>query len=108
MDKVVNWELLPYDKNGRENELDEIKPPIYKKFMEKNFNVINASTTYTKFKSWIKYAFMTYEIHFHFPKRKAYEQFSTIACNSTIASNKQRQKHINLATFWGANLKGAH
>ena len=34
--------------------------------------------------------------------------FSSIACNSTIASNKQRQEHINLATIQRAYHKGAH
>jgi len=34
--------------------------------------------------------------------------FSFIACNSTITSNIQRQKHNNLATFQSDKLKGAH
>ena len=34
--------------------------------------------------------------------------FPSIACNSTIASNKQRQEHNNLATMRRAQLKGAH
>ena len=34
--------------------------------------------------------------------------FSSIAFKSTIASNKQRQKHNNLASIESANLKGAH
>ena len=33
---------------------------------------------------------------------------SFIACNSMIASNKQSQKHNNLATIWRAKLNGAH
>ena len=33
--------------------------------------------------------------------------FPSIACNSTIASNKQRQEHNNLATMRRAKLKGA-
>ena len=33
----------------------------------------------------------------------------TIACNSMIASNKQRQEHVNnLATIWRAKLKEAY
>ena len=31
--------------------------------------------------------------------RKPVKVFSSIACNSTIASNKQRQEHNNLATI---------
>ena len=34
--------------------------------------------------------------------------FSSIACNSTIALNKQRQKHNILALTYGAILKGTH
>jgi hypothetical protein len=39
---------------------------------------------------------------------KFIEHLSFIACNSMIASNKQRQKHNNLATIWRAKLNGAH
>ena len=34
--------------------------------------------------------------------------FSSIACNSTIAPNKQRQEQNNLATIQKEKLKGAH
>ena len=42
------------------------------------------------------YALITYKFHFQFPMRK---YFSSIACNLTIASNKQRQEHNDLATI---------
>ena len=34
--------------------------------------------------------------------------YSSIACNSTIASNKQIQEHNNLATMQRENLNVAH
>ena len=40
--------------------------------------------------------------------RKSLKVFSSIACNSIIASNKQRQQHSDLATIQRAKLKGAH
>ena len=74
----------------------EIKPSIYETFKKKRksictkiglrngpmylyqafqFNVIYASTTYTKYKSWNKWAFIPYIIHFHFPVRKCHWPF---------------------------------
>ena len=83
----------------------EIKPPTYKKFTKKNkctytndklesglvylylafqFNVINASTTYTKYRP-------TLLIHsLSLPMTKLLNHFSSIACNTTIESNKQK------------------
>ena len=55
-------------------------------------NVINAFATFTKYKSWIKYAFMTCKIHVHFLMRMSLNNFSSIACNSVIISNKQKQE----------------
>ena len=40
--------------------------------------------------------------------RKSLNIFSTVACNSIIASNKQRQDDNNLATTKRANFKKAH
>ena len=45
--------------------------------------------------------------HVHFLMRKAWTIFSSLAYNSTITSNKQRQEHNDLATIWRAKLKGA-
>ena len=45
---------------------------------------------------------MTYTTPFQFPMR------NRIRCNSMIASNKQRLRHNNLATIWGAKLKGTN
>ena len=109
---------------------NEIKSPMYEKLMKKNkhirtnnkqenglvylhwafqFDVINASTTYTKLKLWIKWVFFTYRIQFYFPMRKSLNFFSSIACNSMIASNKQRQRHNYLAAIQrGKKLYGAH
>jgi hypothetical protein len=52
--------------------------------------------------------FVANEIHVHFLWRKSLNQFSFTACHSTTLSNKQRQEHNNLATTWGADLRGAH
>jgi hypothetical protein len=70
------------------------------------FNVKNASITYTR----IKYAFFTYEIDFCFSMRKSLDIFPSKTCNSSIAINKQRQEHNNLAivTIQREKLKGAH
>ena len=40
--------------------------------------------------------------------RKSLNKFSSIACNSTIAPNKQGLEHNNLATVRRAKLKGAY
>ena len=40
--------------------------------------------------------------------RKSLNIFSSIACNSTIASNKLTQEQYNLAAIQRAKLKGAH
>ena len=39
---------------------------------------------------------------------KVMGQIASIACNSTIASNKQRLEHNNLAIIRRIKLKGAH
>ena len=49
-----------------------------------------------------------YKIHFHISMRESLKHFSFIACNSMIASNKQRPKHNNQATIWRPKLKGVH
>ena len=49
----------------------------------------------TKWKSWFKLAFIKNQNRSHFPMRKSLNKFSSIACNSTIASNKQRLEHNN-------------
>ena len=61
--------------------------------------VINASITYSKYKSWITYACITYDIHVYSVMRKSLNIFSSEECNSMVASNKQRQEHNNLATI---------
>ena len=85
-------------------------PPMNERFVEKNkclhtnnmlytmllVNVINASTKHTKYKSWMKRAFITYKIFFHFPMRNPLSILSSRVCNLMIASNKQRQEHDNL------------
>ena len=40
--------------------------------------------------------------------RRVIEQISSIACKSTFAPNKQTIEHNNLATTWGAKLKGTY
>ena len=59
---------------------------------------------------WTHYAFITRNIHVHslIPKVIEHFFFHFIACNSMIASSKQRQEHKNLATIQRAILKGAH
>ena len=74
----------------------KMDPCIYSKNFR--FNVIIFSTTYTK------YTFLAHKFHYHFPLRKSWSTFSSIACNSTIVSNKQRRQHDNLATIQRANL----
>ena len=107
----------------------EIKPPAYEKFIEKTkciptndklengliysykafpFNVINVSTTYIVFKSWIKDAFIICKIHVHFLMRKSLSITSSIGYISMIALNKQRQEHNDLVTIQREKLKGAH
>ena len=41
----------------------------------------------------------------YFLMRKSFEFFSLNGCNSTIASNKQRQGHNNLTTVWRLERK---
>jgi hypothetical protein len=41
----------------------------------------------------------------YFLMRKSFEFFSLNGCNSTIASNKQRQGHNNLTTIWRLERK---
>ena len=43
-----------------------------------HFDVINAYTTYTKYKSWNKNALITRKIHFHFPLRNTLNVFSSM------------------------------
>ena len=45
---------------------------------------------------------------FHFGMRMSWNIVSSIACDSTIASNKQRPEHSYLALIWRVKLKGAH
>ena len=72
------------------------------------FTVINTSVVYTKYKSWIKNDFITCETHAHSLMRKSFNIFPSIAYNSMIASNKQRQKDNNIATIQRVKLKEAH
>ena len=58
---------------------------IYTKLF--NINVINASTTYTTYKSITKEASIIYNFHTHFPVSKSSNIISSIACKLTIASN---------------------
>ena len=46
-------------------------------YLYQAFQIIvkNASITYTKYKSWIKYASVTYKIHFHLQMRKSLDNF---------------------------------
>ena len=55
---------------------------------------------------WIK--FITYKIHFSLSNENVIEYFSSIACNSIIASNQQRQEHNTLTLTHRAILKGPH
>lgn len=53
---------------------------------------------YIRYKLWIKYTFIMYKIHFHFPMIFSLNHFSCRICTSMISSNKQRQQYNNLAT----------
>ena len=67
-------------------------PPLYIQNINHEFNMALLH---------VKFMFTFYwEYHWTF--------FSSIACNSTVASNKQRQEKNNLATIQRAKLKGAH
>ena len=59
--------------------------------------MINASVTFTKYKTWIEYPFTTCKILVHFLIRKSLNMFSSITYNSTIASNQRRQESNDLA-----------
>ena len=73
------------------------------------FDVMNASTTYTKYNSWISMHLLDVESIYTFLWESQKTFFSSIACNSLIASNNQtRQEHNKLATIQREKLKGPH
>ena len=66
-----------------------------------NFNVTNASTTYARYKFMKSMCLCYIQNPTRFPKRTSLNTLSTIACNSTIATNN----HIKLATTWRENSR---